>query len=308
MLDPITTTLHDVQIKLKKILHSGAILCGHAIANDLTALKMTHPFLVDSAYIYPHLRGFPYKHKLSYLATKYLNRSIQAAGGRVGHDSIEDARAALDLVKMKCEKGPVWGTLEAGKEDIFKRLSRTMRPKRHSSAVTDEPRTGAIVDWPKVVSAYSASADVSIPCRDDDDVVKGIQTAIRGTADDTNPSAGGVDFVWARLRELEVLRGWTSRAQLDENGATNVEERSSKDNHYPLSTSLAEAVSKTVRSIEAIYHDLPPCTAFIVYSGSGDPREMQKLQATERRTDEETAALEAAVSKAMQGIAFITVR
>lgn len=36
-----------------------------------------------------------YKHSLRYLTTTYLNRSIQNQNG--GHDSIEDAKAALDL-------------------------------------------------------------------------------------------------------------------------------------------------------------------------------------------------------------------
>jgi RNA exonuclease 1 len=43
---------------------------------------------------------------LKNLAHQWLKRSIQVIGeGIIGHDSIEDAKAAMDLVKLKLEKG-----------------------------------------------------------------------------------------------------------------------------------------------------------------------------------------------------------
>ena len=101
MLAPVTTTLADVQKKLLDILTPRSILVGHSLNSDLTALKITHPFIIDTALIFPHPRGPPLKSALKYLAQKYLNREIQKGHGTTGpgagHDSIEDARTCLDL-------------------------------------------------------------------------------------------------------------------------------------------------------------------------------------------------------------------
>ena len=40
MLQPITTTLRDVQSKLKELLPRDAVLVGHSLDNDLRALKV----------------------------------------------------------------------------------------------------------------------------------------------------------------------------------------------------------------------------------------------------------------------------
>jgi RNA exonuclease 1 len=46
---------------------------------------------------------------------------------------------------------------------------------------------------------------------------------------------------------------------------------------YYLSKPVSDATTDLVKRIQQIYDGLPPCTAFIVYSGSGDPREMSRL-------------------------------
>jgi RNA exonuclease 1 len=45
----------------------------------------------------------PYKPGLKWLAGKWLEREIQASEG--GHDSEEDARACMDLLKLKMANG-----------------------------------------------------------------------------------------------------------------------------------------------------------------------------------------------------------
>src|ERR1700710_3115630 len=124
MLEEVTTTLADIQKKLIEILNPRTILLGHSLNSDLTALKLTHPFIVDTSILYPHPRGPPLKSSLKWLAQKYLNKAIQN-GGAAGHDSIEDARTCLNLVKQKCEKGSQWGTSDAVGENIFKRVARS---------------------------------------------------------------------------------------------------------------------------------------------------------------------------------------
>jgi len=69
--------------------------------------------VMDTAILYPHALGTPLaprKNSLKYLTKKYLQREIQKEGGTVvGHNPVEDAQAALDLVKLKMEKGPAFG-------------------------------------------------------------------------------------------------------------------------------------------------------------------------------------------------------
>jgi RNA exonuclease 1 len=126
MLASVTTTLRDIQTRLLEIIDERTILLGHSLNSDLDALRLTHPYIIDTSLIYPHPRGPPLKSSLKWLVQKYLHREIQKGGGPAGgHDSIEDAKACLDLVKQKCEKGPSWGSGEASQENLFKRLVRT---------------------------------------------------------------------------------------------------------------------------------------------------------------------------------------
>ncbi|MCJ1471020.1 RNA exonuclease 3, partial [Pseudocyphellaria aurata] len=75
-------------------------LIGHALENDLNAVRIIHPCIVDSVVLYPHPRGLPLRLGLKFLLKKHLERDIQM-GGELGHDSTEDARAAGDLVRLK---------------------------------------------------------------------------------------------------------------------------------------------------------------------------------------------------------------
>lgn len=343
MLDPVTTTISDIQTRLLAILTPHTILAGHSLNADLTACKMTHPFIIDTTHrrLYPHPRGPPLKSSLKWLAQKYLSREIQKGHGSQGHDSIEDARAVLDLVKQKCEKGPSWGTSEASGESIFKRLARARKPAVLSNgAAEDEGRTGAVVDWGDPSRGHGASAKVCIPCCSDADVVEGVKRAVKG--DDTGHLVppGGVDFVWARLRELEAVRGWWNRTKTFDNAellasitpstthqqSSSAAEAVAETNGTNVdSLTLAAAVSQTVRNIKDIYDALPPCTAFIVYSGTGNPREMSRLHAMQAQfkkeytvkkwdqlsvkwTDVEEQALKKATAEARKGIGFMTVK
>jgi len=100
MMDNTTTTLADVQRSLLKIVSSNDILVGHSIDNDLRSLHLEHRKVVDTSRIFPHPDGTQKRPSLKILAQRYLNREIQQHGD--GHDSKEDALAALDLMKWKC--------------------------------------------------------------------------------------------------------------------------------------------------------------------------------------------------------------
>ena len=75
-------------------------LMGHALENDLNAVRIIHPTIVDTVLLYPHPHGLPIRYGLKMLVKRYLNRDIQM-GGAQGHDSKEDAVAAGDLIRLK---------------------------------------------------------------------------------------------------------------------------------------------------------------------------------------------------------------
>ncbi|GFF28666.1 uncharacterized exonuclease C637.09 [Aspergillus lentulus] len=332
-LDSVTTTLADIQQKLLTILTPRTVLVGHSLNSDLNALKLTHPFIVDTAIIYPHPRGPPLKCSLKWLTQKYLGKEIQK--GQTGHDSVEDARAVLELVKQKCEKGERWGTSDASNESIFRRLGRSPRPGK--ATTSGEGRTGAVVDWGNPERGFGSQATVAIGCQNDDEVVQGVSAVVKG--DPSNPSipGGGVDFTWARMRELEVLRGWCNRLPDPNNANESTTLIPPPEETTPTGSgmveptaaaqkALADTVARTVANIQRIYESLPPCTLFMVYSGTGDPREVSRLQAmhktfreefnsrkpwdelTVKWTDAEEQALKKACERAREGCGFMCVK
>jgi len=394
MLAPVTTTLADIQKKLIEILHPRTILVGHSLNSDLNALKITHPYIVDTAIIYPHPRGPPLKSALKYLAQKYLGREIQKGHGTTGpgagHDSIEDAKTCLDLVKQKCEKGKQWGTSDAQGENIFKRVARAgVRYKNQGGSAIPSPSSGkssAMIDWGEPRKGPGAAANFPIGCHSDEEVMQGVLRAVKGDPDGKEIPGGGVDFVWARFRELEALKGWwnnnkqvaaeaavaltvqptsqdfetegtPSSEALDTTVTIDAPEDLASDVPAPeaisLSTPSTQAAklewtpapnnsllpppdlsdTKSVKTVSAeltrrishIYDQLPPCTALVIYSGSGDPREMSRLQAQQAQfkreyrikkwdqlsvkwTDREEQALKRAVRAARDGLAFVGIK
>lgn len=87
-------------------------LIGHGLENDLNAVRIVHPTLIDTVLAFPHKGGLPYRYSLKSLMDWHLNRKIQQQSGpkMLGHDSAEDARAAGELVRFKLAQK--WGDLK----------------------------------------------------------------------------------------------------------------------------------------------------------------------------------------------------
>ena len=87
-----------------------ALLVGHSLESDLKAMRLVHRACIDTSVLFPHHRGGVYKNSLRWLAKKYLNATIQAGGGTPqGHDSVEDASAAMLLALLKLDGGRTFG-------------------------------------------------------------------------------------------------------------------------------------------------------------------------------------------------------
>ncbi|KAE9027215.1 hypothetical protein PR002_g10717 [Phytophthora rubi] len=105
--------LADVQRDLvTRFLFRDTILVGHSLTSDLRALRLVHPTIADTAILYPHQRGFPFRTSLKYLTKTYLKKDIQVQD-QAGHDSAEDAIASLELLLLKVREGPWFGIPES---------------------------------------------------------------------------------------------------------------------------------------------------------------------------------------------------
>ena len=98
MLETVTKTVQDVHSEISAFMDSSTIIAGHGLENDLLAMEMVHFRCIDTALQFPN-QSRSRKNKLRYLAEKFLDRKIQQSMD--GHNSHEDALAALDLVKLK---------------------------------------------------------------------------------------------------------------------------------------------------------------------------------------------------------------
>jgi hypothetical protein len=95
-------------------------LVGHSLENDLRALKVIHPWIIDTSQLFPHPKGPHMRTGLRYLAATFLKEFIQQGSAeasnsnseslnldmaektsKVGHSSLEDSTASLRLFKYK---------------------------------------------------------------------------------------------------------------------------------------------------------------------------------------------------------------
>lgn len=302
LLEGVTTTLEDIQKELLTICTSSTILLGHSLESDFNALKFTHPFIIDTAIVYPHPRGLPLRSRLKYLANKYLKREIQK-GGADGHDSVEDARAVLDLVRLKCEKGPKWGTMDVNGESIFARLNAS-------------GNWTAIVEHGTPERGLGRLASIHVGCQDDNEIAAGLvrMMSLQGPKEKVN-------FAWGRLREMEKFRGWNWNSYQASSATQNGESVNGDDTE----SQLKEASERTVANLVHIYDSLAPSTLFMIFPGNGDMREVNRLQDMQKQyrkefkvkkwneltvkwTDDEMQALRKATEKARRGWGLVCLK
>lgn len=108
MMEHVQTRLEDVQYFMRKTLPRDAIFVGHSLNMDLAAMRIFHPYVIDTSVIYNRSGVRSYKPSLKSLAYEFLGKSIQTAD-KLGHDSLEDAITALELVQLKIVNGLTFG-------------------------------------------------------------------------------------------------------------------------------------------------------------------------------------------------------
>ncbi|CAL1700748.1 unnamed protein product [Somion occarium] len=91
--------LASIRKALDRLINANTIIIGHSLDNDLKTLRMIHHRCVDTVALFPHRAGAPFRRALKDLVKEHLQRTIQSGGATVGHSSVEDSVATLDLVR-----------------------------------------------------------------------------------------------------------------------------------------------------------------------------------------------------------------
>uniref|UniRef100_A0A7I4Y181 Exonuclease domain-containing protein n=1 Tax=Haemonchus contortus TaxID=6289 RepID=A0A7I4Y181_HAECO len=97
-----TIDLFEAQNRLFELVNDQSILIGHSLESDLKAMRLRHEKVVDTAVVYEHRQGFPFKRALRNLASEYLQKIIQEDDS--GHDSQEDAATCMSLMLLKAKE------------------------------------------------------------------------------------------------------------------------------------------------------------------------------------------------------------
>ena len=66
--------------KLRRYISSSTIIVGHSLDSDFKCLKLVHHRVIDTAALYPHPKGAPFKLGLKNLAFDYLGLEVQTSG------------------------------------------------------------------------------------------------------------------------------------------------------------------------------------------------------------------------------------
>ncbi|EAL61779.1 RNA exonuclease 1 [Dictyostelium discoideum AX4] len=156
----VTNRLSDIHAKLEKLVGVDTVLIGHSLENDLKAMKFIHRKIIDTSILYP--TGSSGKFSLKYLTKKYLNRIIQSTKhGKLGHDSIEDARAAMDLAQLKIQKGKSFGTRLASMENLFDKINK-------------HEKKSSFIDRLEDIKTFTSQVVSCFNCENDNEVIEKI--------------------------------------------------------------------------------------------------------------------------------------
>lgn len=112
-LENVQFTLGHAQEFMKALCSDETVILGHALHNDLEAIQMEHHCLVDSSFLFPvkDPEGKNFVCSLRDLAKQLLHKEMPST-----HDSVNDARTALEAIQFYLEKD--------GKVDPITRTSK----------------------------------------------------------------------------------------------------------------------------------------------------------------------------------------
>lgn len=157
LLENVTKRLQDVQSDLRELLPPDAILVGHSLQSDLHALKMMHPYIIDTSTIYNFTCERLRKPKLKVLAKEFLKQDIQ--NGKNGHCSVEDSLAAIKLVQLKLSRSIEFGdaihtSRQKYKENAYKKSVQTQYAVSIFNHIIDQKKTSIVIGCDNITGDY----------------------------------------------------------------------------------------------------------------------------------------------------------
>ncbi|XP_057442782.1 small RNA degrading nuclease 5 [Lotus japonicus] len=260
MLDGVTTSLRDIQEEFLKLVYKETILVGHSLENDLLALKISHDLVIDTAVLYKHPRGSSHKTALRFLAKRFLKREIQQSGN--GHDSIEDARATLELALLKIKNGPDFGS-----------PPNFMR-KKLLSILSESGKTSSLIDDISVVKRFASESSHAIPVTSDEEALAKTTKELKNEK---------VHFIWTQFSELySYLKKQAEDSEklhkrLAEMMALRTCEKG-KGFKYNASSELKEILARMDARIRNLYMSLPTNAMVIICTGHGDTAVVRRVR------------------------------
>uniref|UniRef100_A0A0D9XXK4 Exonuclease domain-containing protein n=1 Tax=Leersia perrieri TaxID=77586 RepID=A0A0D9XXK4_9ORYZ len=286
MLADVTTTLQEIQEEFVGLVHKETVLVGHSLENDLMALRISHNLIIDTAVLYKHNRGHRFKIALRILAKKFLNREIQNTGS--GHDSVEDAKAALELALLKIKYGPDFGSPPS-----------TSRRKL-TSILHESGKKCSLIDDSSILERYSDASCNSIAVFSDDDALSRLMKEVKNDK---------VSFVWSQFSKL--ISYLSTRAQDPDKVKSCVAEAialqtcdrktAQKRTKQQACPELKEILIELDKKIRKLYSTLPDNAMLIICSGHGDTPLVQRLRKMLKHEEETTESRESIV-KALEDI------
>ncbi|URD93967.1 EXOIII [Musa troglodytarum] len=264
MLNDVTTTIKDVQEEFLELVHKETILVGHSLENDFLALKISHDLVIDTAILYKHPRGACYKIALRVLSSRFLSRQIQASGN--GHDSIEDARAAMELALLKIRHGPDFG------------LPPKFTRSKLVAALHQSGRSCSLIDDISILKRYSDESCNSIPVFSDSEA---LSRAIKEVKNEK------VSFIWTRFSGLfsyfkkqaqDVERLRHRIAEVISSLTCKRKKARTTIKHGAVCSELKDILTGIDVKIQKLYNALPDNALLIVSTGHGDTAIVQRLR------------------------------
>uniref|UniRef100_A0A2P2LGX0 Small RNA degrading nuclease 5 isoform X1 n=1 Tax=Rhizophora mucronata TaxID=61149 RepID=A0A2P2LGX0_RHIMU len=256
MLEGVTTSLKDVQENFLKLVCKETILVGHSLENDLLALKISHESVIDTALLYKHPRGGSYKTALRVLAKRFLSREIQQSD--VGHDSIEDAKAAMELALLKIRNGPDFGSPPS-----FLR-------RKLPTVLSECGKISSFIDNVSIIKRYASESTHAIPVSSDDEA---LLKAMKEAKNDR------IHFIWTQFSELnsyfkkqaeDVERMNGQLAELISLLTCQKKSAKRKGIKCIMTSELKNILSRMNDRVHRLYSALPQNTMFIICTGHGD--------------------------------------
>lgn len=254
-------TLPMVQKMLLQQFDSRDIIIGHSLQSDFKALKMRHPRVIDTAVIYEHVKGPPFKPALKNLSSIYLGKEIQN-NDAVGHDPCIDAKTCLELVKLKLAKGLQIG-LNLNSETIFKNLEESSNVKSlvFNKFAPDE-----------AITNLNENSNMKVVSFDDDEdivnkIIKNLDTC---------------SLFVGKLNTLENTRYFAGKSTsaissiLDDNMDTLQKSESLTDEHVDA-IKEQQAIKSLKKTLHKLTESLSSNSMVVLFSGSGDLRNYKKI-------------------------------